>query len=193
MGNLLTTHHDHTAQGKQPVYEDTSLTTSRLAPHESAHEAFDTMELDEPRESCPLHEHFSNLKKTLDEIEGQLFPEFNGTEHPHAVHILGEEWAEGKLKALFFWVKNKLYAYVDDTAWQVYGNICMGVPPPLPPRRTMKMLKGKMGPVLLHNTAYEVCRLYTRAAQEEPNCTPNVQEAQDLNSYLHLWNAHKQE
>ena len=33
----------------------------------------------------------------------------------------------------------------------------------------------------------------TRAAQEEPNCALNVQEAQDLNSYLHLWNAHKQE
>ena len=55
------------------------------------------------------------------------------------------------------------------------------------------MLDGKMGPVLLHNTAYKVHKLYARAAQEEPNCTPNVQEAQDLNSYLHLWNAHKQE
>ena len=68
-----------------------------------------------------------------------------------------------------------------------------GVPPPLPPRRTMKMLDGKMGPMLLHNTAYEVRRLYARAAQEEPNCALNVQEAQDLNLYLHLWNAHKQE
>ena len=145
------------------------------------------------RESCPLHEHFSNAEKTLDEIEGQLFPEFDGTERPRAVCILGEEWAEGKLKALFFRVNNKLYAYVDDATRQAYGNICMGVPPPLPPRRTMKMLDGKMGPMLLHNTAYEVCKLYMRAAQEEPNCAPNVQEAQDLNLYLHLWNAHKQE
>ena len=193
MGNLPTTHHDHTAQGKQPVYEDTSLTTSRPAPHESAHEAFGTMELDEPHESCPLHKCFSNSEKMLDEIKGQLFPEFNGTEHPCAIRILGEEWAEGKLKALFFQVNNKLYAYVDDATQQAYRNICMGVPPPLPPRRTMKMLEGKMGPVLLHNTAYEVRRLYARAAQEEPNCAPNVQEAQDLNSYLHLWNAHKQE
>ena len=193
MGNLPTTHHDHTAQGKQPVYEDTSLTTSRPAPHESAHEAFGTMELDEPHKSHPLHERFSNSEKMLDEIKGQLFPEFNGTERPCAVHILREEWAEGKLKALFFWVNNKLYAYVDDAARQAYGNIHMGVPPPLLPRRTMKMLKGKMGPMLLHNTAYEIRRLYARAAQEEPNCAPNVQEAQDLNSYLHLWNAHKQE
>ena len=193
MGNLPTTHHDHTAQGKQPIHEDTSLTTSRPAPHESAHEAFGTMELDEPRESRPLHERFSNSEKTLDEIEGQLFPEFDGTERPRAVRILGEEWAEGKLKALFFWVNNKLYAYVDDAARQAYGNIRMGVPPPLPPRRTMKMLDGKMGPVLLHNTAYEVRKLYARAAQEEPNYAPNVQEAQDLNSYFHLWNAHKQE
>ena len=36
MGNLPITHHDHTAQGTQPVYKDTSLTTSRPAPHESA-------------------------------------------------------------------------------------------------------------------------------------------------------------
>ena len=177
MGNLPTTHHDHTAQGTQPVYEDTSLTTSRPAPHKSAHEAFSTMELDEPRKSCPLHEHFSNVEKTLNEIEGQLFPEFDGTECPHAIRILGEEWAEGKLKALFFWVNNKLYAYINDAARQAYGNIHMGVPPPLPPRRTMKMLNGKMGPMLLHNTAYEVRKLYARAAQEEPNCAPNVQEA----------------
>ena len=65
----------------------------------------------------------------LKEIEGQLFPEFNGTERPHAVCILGEEWAEGKLKALFFRVNNKLYAYINDAARQVYGNIRMGFPP----------------------------------------------------------------
>ena len=78
MGNLPTTHHNHTAQGKQPVYKDTSLTTLRLAPHESAHEAFSTMELNELHESCSLHKHFSNLEKMLDEIEGQLFPELVG-------------------------------------------------------------------------------------------------------------------
>ena len=66
---------------------------------------------------------------TPKEIEGQLFPEFNGTECPRAVRILGEEWAEGKLKALFFRVNNKLYAYVNDAAQQAYRNICMGVPP----------------------------------------------------------------
>ena len=69
----------------------------------------------------------------------------------------------------------------------------MGVPPPLPPRRTMRMLEGRMGPVLLHNMVSEICKLYARATREEPHYTPNVQEAQDLNSYLHLWNAHKQE
>ena len=47
-----------------------------------------------------------------------------------SVCILGEEWAEGKLKALFFRVNNKLYAYVDDAARQAYRNIRMGVPPP---------------------------------------------------------------
>ena len=57
----------------------------------------------------------------------------------------------------------------------------------------MRMLEGRMGPMLLHNTASEICKLYTRAAREEPHHAPNVQEAQDLNSYLHLWNAHKQE
>ena len=57
----------------------------------------------------------------------------------------------------------------------------------------MRMLEGRMGPVLLHNTASEIHKLYTRAAREEPHHTPNIQEAQDLNSYLHLWNAHKQE
>ena len=86
------------------------------------------MELDRPRESCPLYEQFSNSEKTLEEIKGQLFPKFDGTECPHAVSILREEWAEGKLKALFFRVNNKLYAYIDAAARQVYGNICMGVP-----------------------------------------------------------------
>ena len=47
--------------------------------------------------------------------------------------------------------------------------------------------------MLLHNTASKICKLYARAAREEPHHAPNVQEAQDLNSYLHLWNAHKQE
>lgn len=69
----------------------------------------------------------------------------------------------------------------------------MGVLPPLLPKRTMRMLKGRMGPVCLHNMASKICKLYVRTAQEEPNCTPNVQEAQDLNLCLHLWNVHKQE
>ena len=74
---------------------------------------------------------------------------------------------------------------------------CMGIyawgsPPPLPPRRTMRMLEGRMGPVLLHNTVSKIHKLYARATREEPHHTPNVQEVQNLNSYLHLWNAHKQ-
>ena len=193
MGNLPTTYQDYNAQGKQPIHEDTSHTTSRLALHELAQEAFGTMELDELRELHSLHECFSNLEKMLNEIEGQLFPEFDRTEHPCTIHILGEEWAEGNLKALFFQLNNKLYAYIDNAAWQAYGNIHIGVPPPLLPRRTMRMLEGRMGPMLLHNMAYKIRKLYVRAAQEEPHCAPNVQEAQDLNSYLHLWNAHKQE
>ena len=47
--------------------------------------------------------------------------------------------------------------------------------------------------MLLHNMASEIRKLYTRATREEPHHAPNIQEAQDLNSYLHLWNAHKQE
>ena len=90
MGYPPTTHH-HDTQGKLPTHEDTCLMTSRPAPHEPAHEAFSSMELDEPRESCPLYERFSNSEKTLDEIEGQLFPEFDGTECPRTVRILGEE------------------------------------------------------------------------------------------------------
>ena len=133
------------------------------------------------------------MEKTLDEIKGQLFPEFDGTERPCAVHILREEWAEGKLKALFFRVNNKLYAYVDNATQQAYGNIRMGVPPPLLPRRTIRMLKGRMGPMLLHTMASEIRKLYARTTREEPHHAPNVQEAQDLNSYLHLWNVHKQE
>ena len=39
----------------------------------------------------------------------------------------------------------------------------------------------------------KICKLYARATREEPHHTPNVQEAQDLNSYLHLWKADKQE
>ena len=128
MGYPPATHHYDT-QGKPPTHEDMCLTTSRPAPHEPAHDAFSSMELDGPRESRPLYERFSNSEKTLEEIEGQLFPEFDGTERPRAVRILGEEWAEGKLKALFFRVNNKLYIYVDDAARQAYGNICMGVPP----------------------------------------------------------------
>ena len=47
--------------------------------------------------------------------------------------------------------------------------------------------------MLLHNTVSEIHKLYARAAREEPHHAPNIQEVQDLNSYLHLWNAHKQE
>ena len=57
----------------------------------------------------------------------------------------------------------------------------------------MRMLKGRMRPVLLHNMASKIHKLYTRAAREEPYHAPNIQEVQDLNSYLHLWNVHKQE
>ena len=133
MGYPPATHH-HDTKGKLPTHEDTCLTTSRPAPHKLTHEAFGTMELDEPHESHPLHEHFSNSEKTLNEIEGQLFPECDETQRPHTVHILREEWAEGKLKALFFRVNNKLYVYVNNATWQAYGNIRMRVPPPLPPR-----------------------------------------------------------
>ena len=192
MGYPPATHH-HDTQGKPPTHEDTCLTTSRPVLHEPAHDALSSMELNGPRESRPLYKRFSNSEKMLEEIEGQLFPEFDGTECPRAVRILGEEWAEGKLKALFFRVNNKLYAYVDNAARQAYGNIHMGVPPPLPPRRTMRMLEGRMGPMLLYNTVSEIRKLYARAAREEPHHTLNVQEAQDLNSYLHLWNVHKQE
>ena len=128
MGYPPTTHH-HDTQGKPPTHEDMCLMTSRPVPHELTHDAFSSMELDGLHESHPLYKRFSNLEKTLKEIEGQLFPEFDGTERPRAVRILGEEWAEGKLKALFFRVNNKLYIYVDDAAWQAYRNICMGVPP----------------------------------------------------------------
>ena len=128
MGYLPTTPH-HDAKGKLPTHEDICLTTSRPALHKPAHKAFGTMKLNKPRESHPLHKCFSNSEKMLNEIEGQLFPEFDGTEHPCTVHILREEWAEGKLKALFFRVNNKLYVYIDNAAWQVYGNIRMGVPP----------------------------------------------------------------
>ena len=78
------------------------------------------MELDELCESCSLHKHFSNSEEMLNEFEGQLFPEFDGTECPHTVCILGEEWVEGKLKALFFRVNNKLYAYIDNAAQQAH-------------------------------------------------------------------------
>lgn len=98
----------------------------------------------------------------------------------------------GKLKALFFRVNNKLYTYVVDNTWKAHKNIHLGAPLLLP-KQMMRMFKGKMGPVLLHNTAREIHELYARAAREEPNWASNVQEAQDLNLYLHLWNTHKQE
>ena len=47
--------------------------------------------------------------------------------------------------------------------------------------------------MLLHNMASKIRKLYTRVAREESHHAPNVQEVQDLNSYLHLWNTHKQE
>ena len=38
----------------------------------------------------------------------------------------------------------------------------------------MRMLKGRMGPVLLHNMASKIHKLYTRAAWEEPYHAPNI-------------------
>ena len=37
----------------------------------------------------------------------------------------------------------------------------------------------------------ELHELFTRAQQEGPGRAPNIQEAQDLISYLHLWNRYK--
>ena len=90
MGYPPATHH-HDTQGKPPTHEDMCLMTSRPALHEPAHNTFSSMELDGPRKSHPLYEQFSNSEKTLEEIKGQLFPEFDGTECPCAVCILREE------------------------------------------------------------------------------------------------------
>ena len=98
MSYLPTTHH-HDTQGKLPTHEDMCLTTSRPVPHEPAHDAFSSMELDGPRESRPLYERFSNSEKTLEEIEGQLFEEFDGTEHlmEGEAQCTGTRGKEGKL------------------------------------------------------------------------------------------------
>ena len=48
-----------------------------------------------------------------------------------------------------------------------------------------------MGPVQLHNSAQELHELFAQAQQEGPGRAPNVQEAQDLIFYLHLWNRYK--
>ena len=87
------------------------------------------MELDGPCELHPLYERFSNSEKTLEEIEGQLFPEFNGTECPRTVRILGEEWAEGKLKALFFRVNNKYVLMLMMPPGRCTGIYAWGFPP----------------------------------------------------------------
>ena len=179
--------------GRPPIprsHKDTSLTTSMPAPHESTHDDFTNIELEEPR---PLQERFSNHEQTLDNIKGQLFPDLDGTEQPFGFHILGEERNDGQLKALFFRFNERLYAYVGDSACQAYENLRLGVPPLLPMQRSRRLVAEKMGPIHLYNTTGEIRELYARAAREEdPNCAPHVQAAQDLNLYLHLWNSCKQ-
>ena len=68
-----------------------------------------------------------------------------------------------------------------------------GGAPPTPNATIQETGCRKNGPIHLYNMMGEICELYARAAQEEdPNCAPHVQAAQDLNLYLHLWNSRKQ-
>ena len=89
-----------------------------------------------------------------------------------------------------------LYAYMDGVAHQVLKNISHGVPPPLPSsielRGPVKVINNIMGPVTLHNSARDICRLFEQAQQVEPGRSPHMQQVQDLMSYLHLWNRYKQ-
>ena len=78
---------------------------------------------------------------------------------------------------------------MDGVAQQVLKNISHGVPPPLPSsielRGPVKVINNIMGPVTLHNSAQDICRLFERAQQDKLGRSPNVQQAQDLMSYLH--------
>jgi len=85
-----------------------------------------------------------------------------------------------------------LYAFIDGVAQHVLRNLDARVPIPLPSstghRGPAKLSNNIMGLVVLYNSAQELHELFEQAWQEEPGNSPNVQHAQDLMSYLHLWN-----
>ena len=143
-----------------------------------------------------LSERLTSVKNTLDNAKGKLFPSFSRTEQPRETLVLGHKnYEDGQVRALFLRYRQSLYAFVDKAAWLVLHNLDAGVPIPLPsstgPRGPAKLINNMMGPVQLHNSVQELHKLFTRAQQEGPGRAPNIQEAQDLISYLHLWNRYK--
>ena len=117
-------------------------------------------------------------------------------EQPRETLVLGREnYDDGQVRALFLQYRRSLYTFINEAAQLILHNLNAGVPIPLPsstgPHGLTKLVNNMMGPVPLHNLVQELCKLFVQAQQEGPGRAPCVQEAQDLISYLHLWNRYK--
>jgi len=175
-----------------PVPRELSLTTIAPAPHEPIHIESD-VHMDVKPQQSTLTERITTVEKTLDNAEGRMFQSFTGSERPSQTLVLG--WADddnGQVQAPFIRYQHMLYAFIDGAAQHVLRNLDARVPIPLSSstghRGPAKLSNNIMGPVALYNSAQELRELFERAQQEEPGNSPNMQHAQDLMSYLHLWN-----
>jgi len=175
-----------------PVPRELSLTTIAPAPHEPIHIESDVHMDVEPQQSA-LAERITTVEKTLDNAEGHLFQSFTGSERPSQTLVLRQaDDDNGQVQALFIRYQRMLYAFIDRAAQHILRNLDARVPIPLPSstghRGPAKLSNNIMGPVALYNSAQELRELFEQAWQEELGNSPNVQHAQDLMSYLHLWN-----
>ena len=89
--------------------------------------------MDADLEQPVLSERISDIERSLNNMEGQLFPDPDGSEWPSEILVLGrEDHQNGQVQALFIQYWDMLYMYTDGAAQQALENISHGVPPPLP-------------------------------------------------------------
>ncbi|KAI5998311.1 hypothetical protein EDC04DRAFT_2612463 [Pisolithus marmoratus] len=114
---------------------------------------------------------YADVPMTVDEpiVKETMFPNFNGTEYPYRVLHLGQGNDSIRL-VLFMRINNNLYAYDNEMI-----------------SKAVQWERDMMGPIILYNTAEEICKLYTMAYNEPEDKAPCICKVQGLVTYTNLW------
>ena len=100
-------------QAPMPMQRELFLTSSALALHEPTHIKGDIC-MDANPEQPVLSERISDVKRSLNNMEGQLFPDPNGLEQPSKILVLRQEDDQNRqVQALFIQYWDMLYVYTD--------------------------------------------------------------------------------